>query len=290
MRQFPLVSDYININYQEDIHYARSIIRRSQLESAKLSVIMPCEGPLETLEDMLRLARRQPRIGEIVLVAPRENSAAARLAAAFGAHLVTIPPEGRGGFADLLRTGIAHSTGDILLLTMDDESFDLADIAKLLAYISEADMVAGTRTTGQLVQQGSNLNWIARAANYALAKLIESLWFTRRVRLTDVGCTFRAIWRSTYEEIAADLRSSGPEFLAEMVVEAMRRRLWVVELPINYCRATEESRIRVEHRKVSVFFSIAAVILARRFRRQRIAPQPATGSAPEWLARGSTSG
>lgn len=265
VRWFRLISEYININYQEDVHYARSILRRNRLARATIALVMPCESPPAMIEDVLRLARRDPRITEVILVAREEETALRDLAGTWGARLVLAPGLTRKSFGSLLRAGIEESRTDIVVLTRDDDSFDLADIDKLMAYICEADIVMGTRTTSQLVQQGTNLNWIARVGNYALAKLIELLWFNRGVRLTDVGCTFRAFWRYTYEQIAADLRSEGPEFSPEMVVEALRRRLWVIEVPINYCRTTEESRIRIEHRNFRVFFSMAAMVARRRF-------------------------
>ena len=265
VQQFPLVSDYININYEEDIQYARSMVRRSRLDSAQVSLVMPSESSPAVIEDMLRLARRQKRIAEVLLVARCEDPELARLAQTYQARLVVAAGRDRKAYGDLFRAGIAQARGDIIILTMDDDSFDLGDIEKLLAYMCEADLVVGTRTTSQLVQQGSNLNWVARAANFALAKFIELLWLNRRVRLTDAGCTFRAFWRDTYDQIAADVRSAGPVFAPEMIVEALRRRLWVIEIPINYCRATEESRIRVEHRNFGVFLSMAAMILAKRF-------------------------
>ena len=266
VNRFALTGDYINVNYQEDIHYARSIVRRGRLETAKVSVVMPCDSSLAVIEDMLRNAQRQPRVDEVVLVARHADPGLEELAAGHGAKLVVVDGGSRAAYGELFRTGIAASTGDIVVLTMDDESFDLGDVSKLLGYMCEADLVLGTRTTGQLVQQGSNLNWAARVGNYALAKLIQVLWAGRGVRLTDVGCTFRALWCVTYDQISADLQSRGPEIAPEMIVEALRHRLWVIEIPINYCRTTDETRIRVEHRNIGVFFSMAALIISKRLR------------------------
>ncbi len=213
VNRFALTGDYINVNFQEDIHYARSIVRRGRLETAKVSVVMPCDSSLAVIEDMLRNARRQPRVDEVVLVARQTSAALEQLGARHDAKLVVVEGPTRA-YGELFRTGIAASTGDIVVLTMDDESFDLGDTSKLLGYMCEADLVLGTRTTGQLVQQGSNLNWAARVGNYALAKLIQVLWAGRGVRLTDVGCTFRALWRGTYDQISNDLQSAGPEILS----------------------------------------------------------------------------
>jgi hypothetical protein len=220
------------------------------------------------IEDMLRLTRRQARIGEVVLIASRRDPVIERHAVQYGAQLVIAPDGEKLPYGAMMRLGIAQTHGDIVALIMDDESFDVADIDKLLAYLCEADLVVGTRTTSQLVQQGSNLGWVAWLANYCLAKLIQLLWVRRRIRLTDVSCTFRAFWRDTYDQMAADVRSPGLAFLPELVIEALRRRLWVIEVPINYCRATEESRVRIEHRNFGVLFSMLAMIFSKRLRRR----------------------
>jgi len=266
VQQFALRAEYININYEEDIHSARSIVRRSRLEAAKVSLVMPCESSLAVIEDMLRLARRCPRIAEVVLVARDSGPVLEQLAIRYDVRLVVAQGLARRAWGDLFRAGIAQASGDVIILTMDDDSFDLGDTDKLLAYMCDADLVVGTRTTSQLVQQGSNLNWLARAGNFVLAKLIETLWMNRGARLTDAGCTFRAFWRETFDQIEPEVRSSGPAFAPELIIEALRRRLWVIEIPINYCRTSEESRIRVEHRNLRVFLSMAATILSKRFR------------------------
>ncbi|MEP6960615.1 MAG: sugar phosphate nucleotidyltransferase [Acidobacteriota bacterium] len=266
VQRFALKGDYININYEEDVHYARSLVRRSRLARARISMVLPCEGPAPIVEDMLRLARGHERVNEVLLVVCEQNAGISELAGRYGAKVVLASGANHLAYGRLFRAGIAETSGEIVVLTKDDDSFDLADLDKLLAYMCEADLVLGTRTTSQLVQQGSNLKWVPRVANFVLAKLIELLWLRRRVRLTDVGCTFRAFWRETYDQLEPDLRSDGPEFSPEMIVEVLRRHLWVIEVPINYCRTGEEAKVRKQHRNVAVFFSMAAMIISRRFR------------------------
>ncbi|MDZ7783899.1 MAG: hypothetical protein U5K56_13515 [Halioglobus sp.] len=39
--------------------------------------------------------------------------------------------------------------------------------------------------------------------------LVKFLWWDRQARFTDVGCSFRAIWRTSFESISDDLTSDG---------------------------------------------------------------------------------
>ena len=53
-------------------------------------------------------------------------------------------------------------------------------------------------------------------------------------RFTDVGCTFRAIWRTSFESIKDNLRSDGPEFSVEMMIVLLNQHQRVIEIPVNY--------------------------------------------------------
>jgi len=85
----------------------------------------------------------------------------------------------------------------------------------------KADMVIGTRTTRQLIQQGSNMRGLVRIANIILAKLLELLWWRFECRFTDVGCTFRVMWRTTFEKIKPRLTGTGVELSPELTIEML---------------------------------------------------------------------
>lgn len=131
--------------------------------------------------------------------------------------------------------------GDILILSEASYSFPGRDIFKLLAYLREADFVIGTRTTRQLIEQGSEMRGIVRLAHIILAKLLELLCWSFECRFSDVGCTFRAIWTSSFQNLKDNLVSKGPEFSVEMMIEAVRARDRVIEIPVNYFTRSHSS-------------------------------------------------
>ena len=134
--------------------------------------------------------------------------------------------------------GFKEASGDIIFLTEADGSFKGRDIDKFIAYLKESDMVIGTRTTRQMIEQGSNMDWLTRWVNIIFAKLIELLWWNSdpgvTPRFTDVGCTYRAVWKSSYNEIEDYLVSSGPEFAVEMMLALISTRQRIIEIPISY--------------------------------------------------------
>ena len=55
---------------------------------------------------------------------------------------------------------------------------------------------------------------LLRWGNVFAGKLVEALWWWQEPRFTDVGCTYRAIWKDAYLKIRDRLQGFGPESLA----------------------------------------------------------------------------
>jgi hypothetical protein len=105
-----------------------------------------------------------------------------------------------------------------------------------------------------------------RAAHVALAKLMELLWWRFDCRFTDVCCVYRAVWRSTYTLIRGELRSTGVEILPEMVIEVLRARRRIIEIPVNYsARDREHEYVPSKYQNVGTFLRILGMMLRKRF-------------------------
>ena len=122
------------------------------------------------------------------------------------------------------------------VLVEADATFAARDLGKLLEFLKDADMVIGTRTTRQMIQQGANMDGLLRWGNVFVGKLIEALWWRVEPRFTDVGCTYRAIWRDVYRKIRPYLGRDDAAFSPEMMIETLRVRGRVIEIPVSYYR------------------------------------------------------
>jgi glycosyltransferase involved in cell wall biosynthesis len=138
------------------------------------------------------------------------------------------------GYGDAIRNAIEHASGDIIILVEGDATFRSRDIYKMYEYIKDCDMVIGTRTTNELINQGANMSTGLRIANLMVAKFIELLWIKREPRLTDVGCTYRTFWKNEYDEIKHNFIGVGPEFSPEMMIEFIKNNKRVIEIPVSY--------------------------------------------------------
>lgn len=182
---------------------------------------------------------------EIIVVDNNSTDRTAEFAAEAGA---TVVKEERQGYGYACQRALTSCAGDIIFLTEGDASFEARDVHKFLAYMDDADMVLGTRTTRELIGKNAKMNAFLLWGNLFLAKMIQ-LKFFGRVRLTDVGCTFRAIKRDALKKVAGDFTVGGSHFSPEMMILCLRSGMRVVEIPINYKERLGESKITSNTKK-----------------------------------------
>ena len=233
-----LTGDYYNINSVEDQNYANYLLRSREFDSYKVSVVIPAwneEGSIgHVVKDFL------PLVDEVVVADNNSTDKTAEIARSLGARVCS---KDLRGYGEALTYGMDQAKGDIIVLVEADHSFRAKDLGKILEFMKDADMVIGTRTTRQMVEQGTNMRGIVRWANVIVGKMIEAMWWGQEPRFTDVGCTYRAIWRDVYEKIRGRIVGIGPEFSPELMIEVLRQHRRVIEIPVSYYpRVAGESR------------------------------------------------
>ncbi|MBI3396666.1 MAG: glycosyltransferase, partial [Spirochaetia bacterium] len=220
---------YFNINSLADYYAANYWIRSEDFKKYKTSLVIPTHNHERTLGEVITDFR--PYVSEIVVADSGSTDRTAEIARRHGARVVTA-----SGKSHPLYQAISETTGDIVALTAPDGSFRAADFPKFQEYLKDSDMVIGTRTTRQLIEQGANLRPLYRWVNVALGKLVEILWWSLEPRFTDVGCTYRALWRSTFDRIESDLTSLDRTTSVEMMTHVLRHHMRTVEIPVSFYR------------------------------------------------------
>ena len=203
-----------------------------------VSVVFPAYNEEQYIRPAIEDFLISDVVDEIVVVDNNSHDRTAAQAAATPARVVT---ETRQGYGFALRRGLAEATGDIVILAEPDGTFIGRDVLKLLAYADDFDMVCGTRTTRELIWDQANMGWFLRMGNWTVAKLLQVLH--GGPSLSDCGCTLRLTHRAAVEQIRAELTVGGSHFLPEMVILALRHRLKVIEIPVNYRGRVGESKI-----------------------------------------------
>ncbi len=258
---FEMEGIYVNINDRDSLNLARYFERSRDFEKTAVGLLLYSEGAEEDVAFTIQRYRQNPAVSSISVVLPHDNVIGEQVASC-GARPIVCPKE-ITLYGEKIRYGLDRITEEIIILAEAKYAFPQHDINKLLEYLKEADMVAGTRTTRQLIEQGSDMRGLVRIAHIVLAKLLELLWWSREVRVSDVGCTFRAMWRSCYLDIRDRLVSRGPELLAEMTVEIMRDRKRMIEIPVSYYNCSEAMIKKYRNRKT--FFRILTMLARKRW-------------------------
>ena len=259
---FALEGTYVNINDRDSLALAKYHDRDLHFDRSRKVLLVYAEGDEQGIAFTLERYREIQVFDRIVVILPAHSNLHAAVEAA-GAEVLLCPP-GCVLYGEKLRYALQQTEGDILVLTEADYSFSSRDVAKLFAYLRDADLVIGTRTTRQLIEQGSTMRGLVRLAHAALGKLMELLWWDREARFTDAGCTFRAFWRSTLDTLSPHLSAAGPEFSAEMMIACLETRLRIIEIPVNYFNRSS-SQIRA-YRHPHTFWSFVRLIVRRRWR------------------------
>lgn len=178
--------------------------------------------------------------------------------------------ESKQGYGHAIRRGLAEADGDLVVLAEPDGTFMPKDIVKLLAYSEEVDIVLGTRTTSELIWEGANMGAFLKWGNWAVAKMVEALFNTSH--LSDIGCTFRLMNRSTADRFSREMTIGGSHAGPEMLMLTLMNGLRFVEVPVNYLPRVGKSSVTGSYVKAFVLgLQMIRFILAVRFGRR---PQP----------------
>lgn len=256
---FELSGNYVNINDRDSLHLANYYEREHTFDKNIISLLISSEGYEEDIDFTIGRYKKSSDIDNIYVVLPHENGVEDKVRSC-GAEVIKCPPE-ITQYGEKLKYGMSNCPGDIFILTLANYSFSYRDISKLLAYLREADMVVGTRTTRQLIQQRSNMRGIVRVANVMLAKVLELAWLSFDCSFSDVGCVFSAVWKNTFFKVKDNLKSRGPQFSVEMTMEILRARDKIIEIPVNYYgRSYSVYRI---HQNPATFFKMLYTICSR---------------------------
>jgi NDP-sugar pyrophosphorylase family protein len=257
---FDLKGSYVNINDRDSLELAKYHERQKNFGANSVRLLIYSEGEEKNIAFSINRYKKISAIDSIHVILPFKNTIS-QIVEACDVSIVTCPPD-KKLYGEKIKFALEQVSGDILIITEASYSFPGRDIDKLLAYLTEADMVIGTRTTRQLIEQGSEMQGVVRISNILLAKFIEILWWNLDCRFSDVGCTFRAIWKTTFDNIKDHLTAKGPEFSAEMMIEVLGSKGRIIEIPVNYFNRS--AAMYQKYRNFKTFVRLFLLIIRKR--------------------------
>lgn len=193
------------------------------------SIVLPTYNEEENIKNFINNLEKIDIKKEIIAVDNNSSDNTAREIKKTSAKYIF---EKKQGYGHSIKAGLNNAKGDILITCEPDGTFDAEDIYKFLPYLDKFDCVFGTRTSKSLIAKKAKMGIFLRYGNIFVAKLLEYLFFGPS--LTDVGCTFKAISKASYNRIKDELIINDSSFQPELMICLIKNKLAIVEIPVSY--------------------------------------------------------
>ena len=222
-------------------------VRWSVIPNHNIVVAMTAYNDEKSIASAVTEFKTQPDVREVIVVDNNSIDGTSTFASQAGARVVR---EERQGYGYACMRGLEEALQvpkvNVVVLVEGDMTFSGMDLSKLVPYLDNVDMVVGTRTTQELTNDDSQLDWFYVWGNTFLAKMVQIKFFDvrhwGRVRLTDVGCTMRAIRAEALRTVIDQLNIGGHCFSPHMLMVSISNGLKVVEVPVTFRKRWGESK------------------------------------------------
>lgn len=173
---------------------------------------------------------------EIIVVDNASEDNTAKEAQEAGAKVIH---EEKRGYGNAYIRGFNEATGDVIVMGDADGTYPFDEMLEFIQPIlnGKADFVMGSRLKGE-IKKGAMPALHQYIGNPFLTWLLNVLFSTG---ISDAHCGMRAMTKEVWNKL--NLKTSGMEFASEMVIEASRKKIRIVEVPITYYPRGGESKL-----------------------------------------------
>ena len=219
------------------------------------AVIIPTFNEADNVEKVVKDYKMQPNVKYVYVIDNNSSDKTPDIAEKCGA--IVIRKKINKGFGDSCVIGfneVLKTDANIVALTECDGTFNAYDIAKMMPYLDNCDMVVGTRIIQVLTEKGNQNGMFNTWGNFFIGKLIQLKYFSLLhmgvTSFTDVGCGYRCIRRDGLEKIIGQIRNDylnkigkdGWMFNPYITLCSVDNELKTVEIPITFNRRSGISK------------------------------------------------
>ena len=255
-----------NFKTDAELHY----LSYKPILDPKICVVLPTYNEAGVIEDVIKNFQKNKLVKHVIVIDNHSSDDTDNIAEKCGAKVIRKDRNMGFGHSYVLGLKDGLKTDANVIVTLEsDNSYNSYDIAKMLPYLDNCDMVIGTRQNQVLTQKGNQNSFLHVWGNFFLAKLVQikyfSLLHTGVVNLTDVGCSFRFFRAEALEKIVDDLTYSGTDIAKagigvaiHLTMLGIQKDLRIIEIPITFNKRSGKSKIgsnrRIRGIKIGLIF------------------------------------
>lgn len=193
-----------------------------------VTAIVPALNEEDTIGEVVERLLALPLSTQVIVVDDGSTDRTPEILRGFGAKIVVIRNERRGGKGTAIRSALAKATGKAVIIQDADLEYFPEEIPKLVAPILDgtASVVYGTRFSRGMPRGMALPNKIV---NLLLAWSVRALYWRG---ITDEATCYKAFRRDVLESM--HLRCVRFEFCPEATAKALRMGERILEVPIRY--------------------------------------------------------
>jgi glycosyltransferase involved in cell wall biosynthesis len=238
------------------------LMQREYPQYPVISVLIPARNEARNLEYVL--PKIPSLVGEVILIDGDSTDNTIAVAQELLPSIRIVKQMGKGK-GDAIRSGLAASTGDIIVMLDADGSADPDEIPRFIeVLLAGNDFAKGSR----FAKGGGShdITLLRRTGNYWLSKLVNLLY---RARFSDLCYGYNAFWRHCFDHVNID--SDGFEIETLINIRMHQAQFKIVEVPsIEYPRIHGVSNLHTFRDG----WRILKTILREYRRKPSPAPQP----------------
>ena len=218
---------------------------RTNHSSPLISIVIPAYNEEKSLGTVIRRTRKalQNSRNPYEIIVVDDGSTDQTSFVANKKDVAVVKNHKNCGKGDALKIGFSYCKGDVIVTMDADGSNQPEELLHLLQPIlkNDYDIVIGSRFEGS-IEKGA-----IRIINLIGNRLFNAMIYLLYGRLlTDTQSGFRAFKRKVLSNL--NLLSTGYEIETEMIIEIIREKLSIGEVPINCTRPEREiSKLRTFH-------------------------------------------
>lgn len=256
-------------HYKTDpkLHY----LEYKPIINPSICVIIPTYNEELVVEEVVKDYINQKNVKYVIVIDNHSTDNTVDIARRCGATVIT--KDSNKGFAHSCVMGLKEALktdANAVVLTECDGTFSGYDMAKMIPYLDNSDMVIGTRQVQVLTEKGNQNSMFYVWGNFLLAKLIQIKYFSLLhmgiVQLTDVGCMHRCIRRDALEKIIDKFTHHGTDevvisassglFAILMTMIGIENNLRIVEVPVTFKKRVGISKTGANKKSQAIAYGL----------------------------------